>query len=115
MFVPVLPVEVPVLFTRSADIGVEFFALVATMSLMLLDQLPVEFVNNDSRMLPSVSWKNNRLSPFGNAITANEVSFCNPSGRDVAGAAGGGDDEGLWILSAKKTQDLVEIWYHIRS
>ena len=94
-----LPVEVPVLFTRSAEIGVEFFALVATMSSMLLDQLPVELVNNDSRILPSVSWKNKRLSPFGNAITATEVSFCNPLGRSVAEAAGGGGGgEGLWFL-----------------
>lgn len=78
MLVPVLPVEVPVLFTSNAERGVEFFALLATTSSMLLAQLPVLLVNKDSRMLPPVSWKNSRLSPLGSATTLTDVSFCRP-------------------------------------
>ena len=96
MFVPVLPVEVPVLLTSKAHSGVEVLALVATTSSTLLVQAPVELENNDSRILPSVSWKNNRLSPFGRATTATEVSFCSPLGTDVALPGDGetvGDEE----------------------
>ena len=95
MFVPVLPVEVPVLLTSNAHSGVKDFAFVATISSTLLDQLPVELENSDSRILPSVSWKNNRLSPFGNATTATEVSFCSPLGRDDGEGGGGVEDDEL--------------------
>ena len=92
---PVPSEEVPVLFTSNAESGVESFALVATTSLGLLTQLPVELVYRLSLILPAVSWKNSLLSPFGSATTETDVSFWSPWGRSVAAAdeaaEGGGE------------------------